>query len=99
MKYINEILTNETNRYRLNGKTKRCINTMSRKKMSLSKFLEEMDISRGAGYRWVMRYVDDLQEKGLLEVKKRGVVKRIFILDPKGVVDYFKEKGIYFKDD
>ena len=72
---------------------------MSKIKVSLSKFLEEMDISRGAGYRWVMRYVDDLQAKGLLEVKKRGAVKRVFVLDPNGVVNYFKEKGIYFKDE
>jgi len=70
-----------------------------KKRISLSKFLESVDISRGAGYRWVMRYADDLQKKGLLEVRKRGAVKRVFVLDSEGIVSYFKEKGIYFRDD
>lgn len=69
------------------------------KKITLNEFFKHIDVARTTAYRWIMKYADELKSKGLIEIKRRGAVKRVFVNDEDAVVEFFKNKGIYLKEE
>ena len=68
--------------------------SLGKSKMSLRQFAINATVSQTTVYNYINKYKYELEKKGLIEVSRRGKSNLIFVLDPEGVRNFFKERNI-----
>jgi predicted transcriptional regulator with HTH domain len=60
-----------------------------------TEFLPYFVVSKQTAYKWLRRYKEDLINEGIIEEKKKGRLKYVYVNDFNRLVDFFRDKGVY----
>jgi len=63
-----------------------------------SEFLPYFVVSKQTAYKWLRRYKDDLINEGIIEERKKGGLKYIYVNNFDELINFFKDKGIHLVD-
>jgi len=60
-----------------------------------TEFLPLFGVSKQTAYKWLRRYKRDLISEGIIEERRKGGLKYVYVNDFNKLVEFFKDKGIY----
>ena len=60
-----------------------------------TEFLPFFVVSKQTAYKWLRRYKEDLVNEGIIEERKKGGLKYVYVNDFNKLVEFFKDRGIY----
>ncbi len=64
-----------------------------------TEFLPYLSVSRQTAYNWLNRYKDELISEGVIEEKKRGARKYIYVKDFDRFIEFMKDKDVYLLEE
>jgi len=60
-----------------------------------SEYLPYFAVSKQTAYKWLRRYKRDLVNEGIIEERKKGALRYVYVNDFNRLVEFFRDRGIY----